>query len=157
MLEERTMNIAVVDVNSAHLMADKNLPFILVVHKGENLHEAIKKCAVAAKIQSAALTGLGALTNVKLGYFNLETLQYQYKIFPEMYELIALTGNITRLNNEYIAHLHVALGDSNYNTISGHLDSAIVTVTVEVTVIPLNAPIMRQLDPDFKLNLIKAN
>jgi predicted DNA-binding protein with PD1-like motif len=149
-------SFAVIDLNSAHLMINADSPFMLILHKGENVIDSLKKFAITAQIKSASLSGIGALENVRLGYFNLATHQYQYKTFSGMYELISLTGNITKLNDDYIVHLHVALGGPEYQTISGHLDSATVGVTAEIAVIPFGSTITRQFNPDLQLNLIKT-
>ena len=67
---------------------------------GENLFESILRCADAANIQSAIISGLGALDDVNVAYYNLNTRQYQTKLFTGMYELVSLNGNIAFLDGK---------------------------------------------------------
>lgn len=129
-------------------------PFMLVLEQGNELIGSIKKIAEKINLSGATVMGIGAITNAKIGYYSLETKEYEWKIFSEVYELVSLNGNISKYNDEYVVHLHVALGDQNHNIIGGHLSEAIVAVTAEITIIPFNFDITRQHSPKFNLNLI---
>ncbi len=117
----------------------------------------MQKFATAAQIQVRHFQDFGALADPKLGFFNLATQEYRSQVFPGMYELIALSGSITRLQMNMLCIFMWRLGGENYETISGHLLDAKIAVTAEITVIPFAAPIFREFDPEFKLNLIKTS
>lgn len=150
--------ISVVDSNSCAKLAGISLPFLLVLKRGESVIESILKCATAAKIDGAALMGLGALENPTIAYYNLETKQYENKTYPGIFELISLNGNLARTEGgEVVLHSHVSLGDENHNVIGGHLTKAIVGVTAEITIIPFKGSVTRKLDPAIGLKLISTN
>jgi hypothetical protein len=145
-----------IKANSCAPLKNAQKPFMLVLDKGQRLIESILACANSAKLHSASFSGLGAIENPTLSYYEDSTKQYKTQTFEGSYELISLTGNITELDGKLIAHAHVALGDERYQLIAGHLNEAMVSITAEITIIPFDAPITRKLNPVFNLNLIEA-
>jgi predicted DNA-binding protein with PD1-like motif len=151
----KNSNISVVDSSTWKKLTDKTSPFMLIVHKGENIIETILDCMNALDLPSASISGLGALENPSIAYFNLQTKQYQDKIFSGVYELISLNGNIARAEDaSYIAHIHVTLGNEQYQVVGGHLKQGIVGVTAEITFIPFKGPMTRKLDAATGAKLI---
>lgn len=143
-----------VDSKSCKLFSHRTHPFILIINKGENLLDAITDCADAANIGAAHVSGLGAVENPTLAYYDSTAKQYEYKTFPGTYELALLNGNLTQSEGKSFAHLHIIMGDKKYNVVAGHLKNAQVSSSAEITIIPLEAPIIRKFDPNTGLNLI---
>lgn len=129
-------------------------PFILMLRLGENLFDGILRCANEMKIESASLVGLGALKDVTVAYYELETKQYQTKLFEEDFELINLSGNISTFEGKPFVHIHAALGRADYSVIGGHLMDATVSICVEVTITPLQGGIDRKYDAQTGLKLM---
>ena len=148
------MSLSTIDSQTCHELANPTDPFILVLHKGENVIESLLTTANAMNIQSAGLMGLGAFKDPTIAYFRISSQKYEDKTFPGIFELISFNGNLTQIDGKLFAHVHVALGDEHHQVIGGHLRSAIVGVTVEITVIPFANPINRKMDPSFGLCLI---
>lgn len=138
--------VSIIDSHSGSQLANTDKPFILALKQGENLFEGILRCAEAAELQSASLSGLGGLDNVTIAFYNLETKQYQTKLFTGMHELISLNGNLTWLDGKRFLHIHVALGTADYSVIGGHLMDARVNPSAEISIIPLPAVINRKYD-----------
>lgn len=130
------------------------VPLMLVLNKDDNLIDSIIQCASRLKIQSAALSGIGALKNPTLGFYKTDEKQYQYQQFLGDYELVSLNGNITKHENNYMVHIHVVLGDDRYTTIAGHLKEALIAVTGEITITPFEKPIIRKWSDEFNVCLI---
>ncbi len=149
-----TSRPAVIDSNSGKLVAGTDQPFILALNLGEDLFDAILRCANDAKIKSASLSGLGTLDDVMLAYYNLDEKQYQEKLFPGMYELISLNGNIAILEDELFIHIHAAIGDENYRVFGGHVMSGIVGPACEITITPLGSHIQRGFDDRTGLKIM---
>ncbi len=147
-------NLAIIDSASGHKVASLDRPFILALNIGENLFEGILRCAVAANLKSASISGLGALDDVTVAYYNLETKSYQTKVFHGMYELISLHGNIAMLDGKHFIHIHAAIGDDQYRVFGGHIMDATVGPSAEITVLPLNTEIHRQYDDRTGLKLM---
>lgn len=145
-----------VNTETCHQLKHPKKPFTLVLKKGQDVIPSILQCLKTTKLDSAALMGLGALENPTLAYFNMQTKHYQNKKFAGDYELVALNGNLTNFENDKILHLHVGLGGSDYHMIAGHLLSAKVGATAEITIIPLKGKMQRKLDHETGLNLISS-
>ncbi len=149
--------MSALDSQTSRQLSDPIQPFILVLHKGENVIERLLASANAMNIKSAALIGLGAFKDPTISYYRLSSQQYEDKTFPGIFELISFNGNLTQIDGKLFAHVHVALGDEHHQVIGGHLKNAIVGVTVEIAVIPFANIIERTMDASVGLCLIRAN
>jgi predicted DNA-binding protein with PD1-like motif len=145
---------AVIDSASGSIVAGSDQPFILALKIGENLFEAITRCAQDAKLESASISGLGALDDVTIAYYNMETKTYQTKLFTGMFELVSLNGNIAVLDGQYFTHIHAAIGDDQYQVFGGHIMDATVGPSAEITVIPLCSEIHRKYDERTGLKIM---
>lgn len=145
---ENNITAVVTNKSSCANVANTTLPFILVLNSGDEVLESITQCAKDAKLMSASISGIGQVHNPTLAYFSSNPNDKPtLTTFPGYYELASLNGNITNNNNHYYTHAHVALADKNFHGITGHLNSAQVGLTVELTVIPLSSVIRRAVDP----------
>lgn len=147
-------NTAIVNSDSGKLVENTDKPFILVLKPGENLFESILRCADAANLKSASISGLGGLRNIEAAYYHLETQQYHTKLFSEMHELISMNGNITFFEGKRFIHIHAAFSDEQYMTFGGHLMSAIVSPSAEITIVPLTHTIERKHDTETGLKIM---
>ncbi len=127
---------------------------ILVLDAGEDVLECILEAAKKEDVMSARVSGIGALGDVTLGYFDVDKKEYLKKTFPGSWELVALNGNLARDGGEPVAHVHVALGGPDYTVRAGHLFGGRVTVTCEIFLLPLKTKVDRRLDDNFGLKLI---
>lgn len=147
----------VVNVASCNKMAHATQPFILELNSGDNLLASISQCAKAAKLQGASISGLGQLQNPTLAYFSSNPNDKPtLKTFNGFYELASLTGNVSANGDSYYTHAHAALADKNFHGITGHVDSAKVGMTVEITITPLSAPVKRVVDATTGFGLLVA-
>lgn len=149
-----TNPIAIVDSKSGHKVANTVKPFILALKPGENLFEGILQCANDANLKSASISGLGGLDDVSVAYYNLNTKEYQTKLFNGMYELISMNGNITFVEGKRFIHIHAAIGTDTYDVYGGHIMDAIVNPSAEITIIPLADKIERAYDAGTGLKLM---
>lgn len=128
--------------------------YMLVLNKGENLINSIIDHAKKLNIKSAYFSGIGALENPTLGFFDVKTKKYKQQNFSGFFELVSLIGNITTCEGQYIVHAHAALSDAEYKVIGGHLFEATIGLAAEITIFTFDKIIQRKLNPDFGLNLI---
>jgi predicted DNA-binding protein with PD1-like motif len=128
--------------------------FMVKLDKGEQLVDSLIKFARQEKVDSGSVTGIGAVTNVTLGYFDREQKEYLEKRFEDVYELASLLGSIATVNYQPILHLHIIMCDRNYKVYGGHLVSGEVAVTAEIFVRAYPEPLLRKKDPEFGLNLL---
>jgi predicted DNA-binding protein with PD1-like motif len=111
-----------------------NIIFIKL-NSNEYLFESLKKIFKKYKMKNAIiLSGIGQLKNFTIGYFNIK-LGYIKNIYNKPYELLNLSGNIIKINDNYEFHIHAVLSDDKMKTIGGHLFNGKVEITNEIVLL----------------------
>lgn len=152
---ENTSSSAVVNKSSCSKLANTTQPFILVLDSGDELLESITRCAKEAKLIGASISGLGQLHNPTLAYFSSNPKDKpNLTTFPGYYELASLNGNVTVNDHSYYTHAHAVLADKKFQGIAGHVNSAKVGLTVEITIVPFSNSVKRTVDPHTGFGLI---
>ncbi|MFX0023172.1 MAG: PPC domain-containing DNA-binding protein, partial [Candidatus Hermodarchaeota archaeon] len=125
------------------------------VEPDEDLIDSIIKLVKEYDIKSGVINCIGALKKFTLGFYDINSKNYNFKTFEEYVELISCIGNISYKDKDPIIHLHVSLGRSDYTVIGGHLTQpSIISVTGEVKVIEIEQKLLRREDPQFDLSLL---
>jgi len=109
----------------------------------------------ANKITVGVISGIGAVNNAVLKFFDPQTKKYFSKEFSGSYEIAPLNGNISAMNGRAYLHLHINLTDSGFNSFGGHLESAIVSATFEAIIEKISGRIGRSFDEQAGLNIFK--
>lgn len=73
--------------------------------------------------------------------------------FEGAYEIISLTGTVTRQDGEVYLHLHMAAGDKDGHVFGGHLNMAYISATAEIQIQIIDGTINRKYDEKIGLNL----
>lgn len=109
------------------------------------------------KLPGATLSGLGAVERPHLGYFDAQKKGYLEKEFEGEFEIASLSGNLgwDAESGDPIAHVHVAISGPNFLAFGGHLYSAVVSGTVEITVIPVDTKLVRSFKEELNLKLLE--
>ncbi|MBU6389081.1 DNA-binding protein [Patescibacteria group bacterium] len=128
--------------------------YILRFAKGENLLAGLLDFVDQNHITTADVSGIGALLEAKIGYYDLDARQYRFQTFTRPMEVLSLKGNISMLDGQLSAHLHVTLGDDQYRAIGGHLAEATVGGTIELFLTAYPVVINRKKDAETGLNLL---
>jgi len=149
--------------------------YLLRFDRGEEMISKLLDWARERKLKGAALTGLGAVENPHLGYYDAQKRGYLDKEFEGEFEIASLCGNLgwdgdadDELGGEGdgeektkpdaqaqpIAHIHVVISGPNFIAFGGHLYSAIVSGTVEVSVIPIDTRLTRKYNEELNLKLL---
>ena len=124
-----------------------NVGYVVRAEIGEEIQEALRQFARAIELKGAFYQGIGTLTRVELAFFCTDDKSYDRKFFEEEYELISLMGNLSSHDGVVIPHTHVTLGNREFQTISGHLVTGVVSVTVEILVTSIDLALTRKKDP----------
>ncbi|MCD6399620.1 DNA-binding protein [candidate division WOR-3 bacterium] len=127
----------------------------LILEVGEEVIKSIKDFCAKEGIFAGVLQGIGSLTDIELGYFDLKEKQYKRKKIKGVYELLSLSGNLSKKDDKILPHIHVIVGSDKYDTKGGHLFSAKVAVTCEIFIIPSKGRLIRRFDKKTDLFLIK--
>ncbi len=104
------------------------------------------------KIGGGFFVGLGACTNPEVAFYDLEKEKYLTKRFKGDFEVLNLTGNISKTGNETIIHQHITLGKKNFEAVGGHLMDMKIGGTLEIFLI-VTPELKRSKDRTTGLNL----
>lgn len=129
--------------------------YVVRLNKGEEVIESLKDLCKNENIELAEITGLGASNLVEIGVFNVNTKEYNTKIFEGMFEITSLIGNATRKDGEVYLHIHINFGDEEGLIKGGHLVRSIISATSEIVVRRINGKVGRKLSNEIGLNLLE--
>lgn len=115
------------------------------LHADENIYEELENVCKKHDVKTAMfVSALGQLKDFKLGYYRGEG-DYAPQEFNGIYELLSLSGSVSKQNDEYKFHLHAVLGDEKKNTVGGHLIEGIVESTNEIVLLKSDIGIKRRV------------
>lgn len=129
--------------------------WILVFENGDEFMEGMSRFAKDNHLTASSFTGIGALQDVVLGYFDWNTKDYKKLPVGEQVEVLSLAGDIALDNEKPAVHAHIVVGKSDGTAHGGHLMEARVRPTLEVILTETPAHLRKQYDPESGLALIK--
>lgn len=129
-------------------------PKIIVIKKGALVVETLTQWCIENRIDAATLSAIGAIENAEICYYDLGTKSYLCQTISEAAEVLSFVGNVTIKEGKPFVHAHVTLGDRQMNTKGGHLKEAIVAVTLECLITPIEGNYVRTHNEDIGLYLI---
>jgi predicted DNA-binding protein with PD1-like motif len=129
--------------------------YLMVLQQGDTVFSQLEKMAAKEKIASANFTGMGFLSNIRFGFFNQVTKDFDPKDFTNV-ELASLTGSIAWEGDKVSLHLHGVAGDKQMQAYAGHLLSAVVgTGSLEIMIITHDQQLERKLDPAISAKVLQ--
>jgi predicted DNA-binding protein with PD1-like motif len=127
--------------------------YLMVLDRGDEVTSSLAQFVADEGLQGGSIKGIGGVTNVTLGFFDIWQKEYLRREFNDFYELAALVGDISLVDGKPFCHLHAVISDSEMNAFAGHLLSAEISVTCEITITP-GQPVSRKLNTEIGLNLL---
>lgn len=125
---------------------------------GEDVFKTLAAFAKKESITSAALSGLGGVKDIEVGYYELSEKKYHFKTYPEIYELVGMNGNITQVDGAPAVHIHATFSGHDNAVFGGHVNKMTCGLSVEIHVIPHGVIIERKLDSSgLKLMELEQN
>ena len=100
-----------------------------------------------------AISGIGAVEEATLRFFDPSIKQYIDRTFQGQMEIVNLTGNISTMDGKLYLHVHVTLGSRDYRAIAGHLLRATIHGAGELMVETFPGRVERSYAPGVGLNL----
>jgi predicted DNA-binding protein with PD1-like motif len=128
--------------------------YLLEFHMGQEVMQGLLAFAREHRLVAGHLTGIGAISQAVIGYFDPPTKTYLRNRETGQAEVLSLTGNLALDNNQPFFHVHVALGLRDGSARGGHLFEATVRPTVEVVLTTYPKPVRRKIDPETGLPLL---
>ena len=131
--------------------------YVLVLDKGDEAVGSIEGFARENCIAAAQLTGIGAFSDVVLGFFDWEMKDYRRIPLNEQVEVVSLLGDIALgPNGKPALHPHVVVSRVDGIAMGGHLLEAHVRPTLEVVLTESPRHLHKRKDSDSGLALIMA-
>ena len=128
---------------------------ILRLDPGEEICNSLLELAERENIMLADISGLGAVNDFTVGVFYPDEKEYHSNHFRGNYEIVSLTGTLTRKSEKPYIHVHMSAGDAKGNVVGGHLNSALISATAEIVITVINGYVSREFSNEIGLNLIK--
>lgn len=125
------------------------------IDRAEEVHEKLKEIALKENIKLASVYGLGATDDFTIGIFSVSKKDYKERNFKGEFEILSIIGSISTLDGEYYPHLHISASNGDGNVFGGHMKSARISVTCELTINIIDGVVERQKDPETGINIYK--
>ncbi len=128
--------------------------YVVRLDMGEEIMETLLAFVHDEKIMGGNISGIGAVKDTTLGFFDLHRRQYDRHEFADDMELVSFNGNITWFEDEPMIHAHAVVAGPDLAARGGHLFSSQIAVTGEFHVVTNERRIDRVRNEQTKLNLI---
>ena len=129
--------------------------YILRFDLGEDAIETLKGFCVEEKIVSGFVSGIGAVSEVVLGFYDLANKRYIDNSIVKNMEIASFSGNFSVFENEPVIHAHGVFSDESGVCIGGHVKKMVVAATCEAFLIKLDEKIERIKNSEIELNLME--
>ena len=123
------------------------------VDKGEFINQKLLEVSEKESLTSGWISGLGAISDVEIAYYDIDKKVYVKKVYEEDYELLNLTGNVSLLDNKPFIHTHISFSDTKFKAYGGHLFDAKVIAACELLILVSNYELHRNLNCNIGLSL----
>ena len=130
--------------------------FIIVFETGDELARGLSEFASAKNLSAASFRAVGALSSVRLAWYNWESKKYDPSVtLDEQLELLSLIGDVALKDGKPVVHSHMVVGKKDGTAHGGHLLEAHIRPTCEVVLTESPAHLQKFIDPESGLALIK--
>jgi uncharacterized protein len=119
--------------------------------------ESLSEFARDQSLSAAQLTGIGAFSEVVLGYFDWQAKEDTRIPLDEQVEVVSLLGDVALDGGEPVVHAHVVVAHSDGRASGGHLLGGRVRPTLEVVVTESPAHLRKRHDAGSGLALISLD
>jgi len=137
-------------------IADEPKTFAPIFETGDEIASLLNQFAQKHDLSGSSFKAIGALSHVKLGWFNWETKNYDIAVvLDEQVELLSLIGDIAMQKDKPAVHAHLVVGRSDGSAHGGHLLEARVRPTCELILTECPVHLHKKLDPKAGIPLIQ--
>src|SRR5512133_2973098 len=128
--------------------------WILRLDTDEEIFSTITRFAGELAVDTASVSGIGAVHHLVLGYFDRATRDYVRHAIEEDVEIVSLLGNISLKENKPFPHLHITVSGRDFQVKGGHLFEGKGGATCEVVITPMKGYARREKDDATGLFLL---
>lgn len=107
---------------------------------GEDLLGSLHSLCGELDITMGTVQAIGALSSVKVAYYDQTEKIYRELSFDGRYEIACLTGNISIRDGAPLCHAHLVFSDAAGNARGGHLLPGCIIFAGEAVITALDGP-----------------
>lgn len=138
------------------LLAEDPKTYAVIFETGDELAGGLAKFANDQKLAGSSFKAIGALSQVKLGWFDWSTRKYLPSVvLDEQVELVSLIGDIALKDGKPQVHAHIVVARRDGTAHGGHLLEAHVRPTCEVILTESPKHLQKEMDAESGLALIR--
>ncbi len=123
------------------------------IDKGEEILGCVERIAEKEKILLAQVQAIGAVGSLTVGVFRTAEKKYEANSFQGDFEIVSLSGTISRMDGQVYCHLHMSAGNGQGQVFGGHLNRAVVSATCEMVIQQIDGQVNRRFSEEIGLNL----
>lgn len=127
--------------------------YIVSIENQSHIVETLTDFVQHQKIEAGEITGIGAVSEATLRFFNPSTKNYVDKTFKEQMEVTNISGNVSEIEGKIMLHLHITLGREDYTALAGHLLEARIQGAAEFIFYPLHTRMVKVKNEETGINL----
>jgi predicted DNA-binding protein with PD1-like motif len=142
---------------SAILSDGEATTYLLTFHTGQEVMKGLKAFARRYALTAGHLTGIGAISDAEIGYFDPQQNSYLRTHEAGQAELLSLIGNLALYEGEPFFHVHISLGRRDGSARGGHLFSTTVRPTVKLVLTAYSTQVKRSVDRATGLPLFELS
>lgn len=142
---------------SATLSDGEVTTYLIACHTGQEVMKGLNAFARRHALTAGHLTGIGAISDAEIGYFDPHQNSYLRTHEAGQAELLSLIGNLALFDGEPFFHVHFSLGRRDGSARGGHLFSMTVRPTVELILTAYSKPVERSIDRATGLPLFELS
>jgi uncharacterized protein len=128
--------------------------YLVRFEPGEILPDALTALAKDRNWSCGSIQAIGAVEDVILGYYDLHKKEYIRIAVEGEVEVVSLSGNLSRLSETPLWHMHILVSDREARVQGGHLFALKVAVTLECWIEIHDRVVNRKMDEHTGLNLL---
>lgn len=131
---------------------------VIILERGEDVIPTLEKYCAEHKIIAGVFTGIGAVNNIEIGYYDFEKREYHFRSEAGDFEVASMNGNVALFEGKPFIHAHAVLSrcDKTLECIGAHIKKASVAVTLEVCLTEMNVSLARVHDDFIGLKLLNV-
>ncbi|MHB1935312.1 MAG: PPC domain-containing DNA-binding protein [Acidobacteriaceae bacterium] len=128
--------------------------YAVIFGSGDEVFSGLTQFAEKNHIVAARITGIGAVRNATLAWFDPQRKTYRRISIDHQSEVLSLLGDIAMYQGKPVVHVHMVVGFPFGMARGGHLLQAHVQPTLEVIVTAYSRPLYKKFDPEKGLAVI---
>ena len=125
--------------------------FLVYIQIDEPVMETLTSVCKNNGIMNGQISGIGAVKEIEMGAYDLDSKSYLRKQYPDNHELISFQGNITLKDGNPFIHAHITIGNHELHTRGGHLFEMKVAVVGEFIIRNIESNVHREFDKNIGL------